>query len=65
MEKAAAASSAGGDESAKNGGDAVNQKKEESEKFVSLLSKVRLNLYIHVYYIATIDIVACVIFTTF
>ena len=45
------ASSAGGDESAKSGGDAANQKKEESEKFVSLLLKVRLNWYIHVYYI--------------
>ena len=49
MEKAA--SSAGGDESAKSGGDAANQKKEESEKFVSLWSKIRSNLYTHVYYI--------------
>ena len=45
MEKAA--SSAGGGESAKSGGDAADQKKEESEKFVSLLSKVCLNLYTH------------------
>ena len=60
-----AASSAGGDESAKSGGDAANQKKEESEKFVSLWSKIRSNLYTHVYYIQYIDIVACVIFTTF
>ncbi len=37
MEKAA--SSAGGDESAKDG-PAANQKKEESDKFISLLSKV-------------------------
>ena len=40
-----ATSSAGGDESAKSGGDAADQKKEESEKFVSLLSKVCLILY--------------------
>ena len=54
MEKAAA--SAGGGESAKSGGDAADQKKEESEKFVSLLSKVSLNLYTHI-----LDIIACVI----
>ena len=54
VEKAAA--SAGGGESAKSGGDAADQKKEESEKFVSLLSKVSLNLYTHI-----LDIIACVI----
>ena len=47
VEKAAA--SAGSGESAKSGGDAADQKKEESEKFVSLLSKVCLNLYYTTY----------------
>ena len=56
-----AASSAGGDESAKSGG---NQTKEESEKFVSLLSKVCLNLY-YTRTVHVIDIMACVILPDF
>ena len=57
-----AASSAGGDESAKSRGGTADQKKEESEKFVSLLSKVCLNLYYtRILHTCTMDIIACVI----